>query len=84
MSETTRTTNNRGCSLDADRSVGSFSGPMRGYAVELAAQMQKLPDAEFSVARIAMHGLFAEIDRLADAEPYMRIPGMPETNNERR
>jgi hypothetical protein len=62
---------------------GPFSGPLRSYAIELAAQMQKLPNAEFSVARIAMHGLFAEIDRLADAEPYMHVPGLPETHNER-
>lgn len=66
-----------------NKANGPFSGPMRSYAIELAAQMQKLPEAEFTVARIAMQGLFAEISRLADAEPYMCVPGLPETHNER-
>lgn len=62
---------------------GPFSGPLRSYAIELIAQMHRLPQQEFEVARIAGHGLLAEISRLADAEPYMQVPGLPETQNTR-
>ncbi|MFV0420859.1 hypothetical protein [Oleidesulfovibrio sp.] len=69
-SDTPRSTGNCGCSYAPD---GPISRRMHVYAVEIAAQLQKLPQTSFEAASPALKGLFAEIDRVADMESTIPV-----------
>lgn len=52
---------------------GPISGALHSYLVELAAQIQTLPDDAFEKASAALKGAMAETTRVSELEQHVTV-----------